>query len=89
VPRRIGQRQVIGIEKWILEPSDILNKHAWLFRDGWVEESADEIEEIERIYLRKREERIKNQRTEALREIMAQRGLAGILELSERGKLPG
>jgi addiction module HigA family antidote len=69
-----------------LEPSDILNKHAWLFRDGWVEESADEIEEIEKIDFRKREDRIKNQRIEALREIMAQRGLAGILELSERGK---
>jgi addiction module HigA family antidote len=69
-----------------LEPSDLLNKHAWLFRDGWVEESADEIEDIENIDLRNREERIKNQRTEALREVMAQRGFAGILELSERGK---
>src|SRR5262249_33720144 len=37
-----------------LEPSDILNKHAWLFRDGWVEESADEIEDIEKIDFRKR-----------------------------------
>ena len=54
-----------------LEPSDILNKHAWLFRDGWVEESADEIEDIEKIDFHKREERTKNQRTEALREIMA------------------
>jgi addiction module HigA family antidote len=69
-----------------LEPSDILNKHAWLFRDGWVEESADEIEDIEKVDFRKRGEHINNQRTEALREIMAQRGLAGILELSERGK---
>jgi addiction module HigA family antidote len=69
-----------------LEPSDLLNKHAWLFRDGWVEESADEIEDIEKIDLRKREERINNLRTEALREILAQRGLAGILQLSERGK---
>ena len=69
-----------------LEPSDILNKHAWLFRDGWVEESADEIEDIEKFDFRKQEERTTNRRTEALREIMAQRGLAGILELSERGK---
>ncbi len=37
-----------------LEPSDLLNKHAWLFRDGWVEESADEIEDIEKIDFRKR-----------------------------------
>jgi addiction module HigA family antidote len=69
-----------------LEPSDILNKHAWLFRDGWVEESADEIANIDKIDIRNHEERTKNQRIEALREIMAQRGLAGILELSERGK---
>jgi addiction module HigA family antidote len=68
-----------------LEPSDILNKHAWLFREGWVEESADEIEDIEEVDFHKHEERTKNQRTEALREIMAQRGLRGILELSERG----
>jgi addiction module HigA family antidote len=69
-----------------LEPSDLLNKHAWLFRDGWVEESADEIEDVEKIDFRKREDRIKNLRIEALREILAQRGLAGILQLSERGK---
>jgi hypothetical protein len=68
-----------------LEPSDILNKHAWLFREGWVEESADEIEDIEKIDIRKQEERIKNQRIDALREVKAQRGLTGILELSERG----
>jgi addiction module HigA family antidote len=69
-----------------LEPSDLLNKHAWLFRDGWVEESADEIEDIEKIDFRKREERTNNFRIEAMREILVQRGLGGILELSERGK---
>ena len=69
-----------------LEPSDLLNKHAWLFRNGWVEESADEIEDLENIDFRKREERINSLRIEALREILAQRGLAGILELSRCGK---
>jgi addiction module HigA family antidote len=69
-----------------LEPSDLLNKHAWLFRDGWVEQSADEIEDIEKFDVRKHEERTKELRAEALREILAQRGLAGILELSELGK---
>ncbi|HRI91909.1 HigA family addiction module antitoxin [Accumulibacter sp.] len=68
-----------------LEPSDLLNKHAWLFRDGWVENSADEIAGIEEIDFDKRDERIKNFRTDALREILRHRGLAGILELSERG----
>jgi plasmid maintenance system antidote protein VapI len=69
-----------------LEPSDLLNKHAWLFRDGWVEESADEIEDIENFDARRQEERTKELRTEALREILVQRGLAGILDISERGK---
>jgi addiction module HigA family antidote len=69
-----------------LEPSDLLNKHAWLFRDGWVEESADEIEDIENFDFRRQEERTNELRTEALREILVQRGLAGILDLSERGK---
>src|SRR4029077_12680623 len=32
-----------------LEPSDILNKHAWLFREGWVDESAGEIEDIQKM----------------------------------------
>jgi hypothetical protein len=68
-----------------LEPNDLLNKHAWLFRNAWVEESADEIEDIEKFDHRKREAHINTLRTEALREILAQRGLAGILELSERG----
>lgn len=69
-----------------LEPSDVLNKYAWLFRSAWVEESADEIEDIEKIDLDAREERIKNHRAEALREILRDRGLAGLIEISERGQ---
>jgi addiction module HigA family antidote len=69
-----------------LEPSDLLNKHAWLFRESWVEESADEIEEdVEKVDFRKREERINTLRSAALHEIQAQRGFAGLLELSEHG----
>lgn len=68
-----------------LEPSDLLNKHAWLFRNGWVEESADEIDDIDKIDLNQREERVNRLRTDALREILRYRGLAGILEFSERG----
>jgi hypothetical protein len=67
------------------EPSDLLNKHIWLFRDEWVEESADEIEDIGKLDFDKRAERIRLLRIEALREILAQRGVAGILELSGRG----
>lgn len=73
-----------------LEPSDVINKHAWLFRDGWVEESADELEEfrkedVENIDFEKRGERIKAQRAEALREVFGQRGVDGLIELSKRG----
>ena len=68
-----------------LEPSDILNKHAWLFRDGWVAEFAEEIEDIDKFDVHKHQESIQNHRIAALCEIKAQRGLAGILELSERG----
>ncbi len=69
-----------------LEPSDLMNKHAWLFRDTWVEESADEIEDIEKIDFQKRGERIQKMRVDALREIHDQRGLPALLELAERGK---
>ncbi len=69
-----------------LEPRDLLNTHAWLFREGWVEESADEVEVGEKVDHQKREARIEKLRTEALREILAERGLPGILQISERGK---
>jgi hypothetical protein len=69
----------------LLEPSDIVNKHEWMFRNYWVQESADESEEKE-IDLTKREARISKLRTAALREVFETRGLAGIFELAEKGK---
>lgn len=69
-----------------LEPTDLLNKHEWLFREGWVEESADEIEDLENIDFHKRDEWIIKLRTEALREILVHHGLDGILEIARRGK---
>ncbi|MEA2758744.1 MAG: hypothetical protein QOH65_1357, partial [Methylobacteriaceae bacterium] len=69
-----------------LEPSDVMNKHDWLFRDTWVEESADEIENIEEIDFQKRDARIQKMRVDAIREIRDERGLPAILELAERGK---
>lgn len=68
-----------------LEPTDLLNRHGWLFHDVWVQESADELEEEEFDHL-KRDERIKNLRVAALREVFEQRGVSGIFELAERGK---
>jgi addiction module HigA family antidote len=69
-----------------LEPSDVLNKHAWLFREQWVEESADEIEEDnDNIDFNKRDERIQKLRANALREISDLRGVDGLLQLAKRG----
>ena len=68
-----------------LEPSDLINKHLWLFRNTWIDESADEIEDIDTIDFNKRDERITNLRKEALREILTQKGIDGIVELSQRG----
>lgn len=69
-----------------LEPEGLLNKHAWLFRDAWVDESAEEMEDIDKIDFQKREERIRKMRVDALGEIRDQGGVAGLLELAERGK---
>lgn len=67
-----------------LEPADLLNRHHWLFREVWVQESADELEGEEFDY-RKRDERIKQLRVAALREVFQARGVSGIFELAERG----
>ena len=68
-----------------LEPSDLLNKHEWLFRELWVEESADELHDDDMDF-HKREERITKLRVHALREVFEARGLPGIFELAERGR---
>lgn len=67
-----------------LEPSDAINKHEWLFRQAWVEESADELNEDEHDY-RKREARIEAQRVEALRAIVVAHGIDGVFALSKLG----
>jgi addiction module HigA family antidote len=72
-----------------LEPSDVLNKHEWLFKENWVEESADEVHNDEEVDFRRREERIQELRVKALREVQAERGIEGILELAKRGKAAG
>jgi addiction module HigA family antidote len=67
-----------------LEPADLLNRHHWLFREVWVQESADELEGEEFDY-RNRDERIKQLRVAALRDVLQERGVSGIFELAERG----
>ncbi|WP_096527549.1 HigA family addiction module antitoxin [Candidatus Nitrosoglobus terrae] len=67
-----------------MQPKDIVNKHEWLFRQEWVEESADELAE-EDMDSRGREQRIEKLRAEALTEIVRDRGIPGIFSLAEKG----
>ena len=67
-----------------LEPTDPIQKNAWLFRTAWIDESADEILDDELDY-GAREERIARQREEAVRVVFAARGVAGLLRLAELG----
>jgi addiction module HigA family antidote len=69
-----------------LEPSDVLNKHTWLFVNTWVEESADELEDVETFDHLAREKRIEALRIAAMREIKRERGLDGLLALVGTGK---
>jgi hypothetical protein len=71
-----------------LEPVGIVNKHLWLFKDHWVDESADELEDIEKIDYQEREKRIGALRVNALREVYGGAGAAGLLELASRGRAP-
>lgn len=68
-----------------LQPKDPLNQYAWLFRDEWVEFSADEKQE-DPGDLDGHIQRIDRLRRDALKDIMNDRGLEGILELSKFGK---
>ncbi len=72
-----------------IQPLDVLNRHAWLFATEWLEESADEIEDAEKIDFQKRHERILDQRAIAIEEINRELGFAGIIELARRGKTAG
>ncbi|ALI11106.1 addiction module antitoxin [Pseudomonas fluorescens] len=67
-----------------MEPTDVVNKYEWLFRQGWVEESADELSDIE-LDFQARERRIEKLRSEALTEIIANNGLQGVFNLAMKG----
>ena len=72
-----------------LEPSNLLDKHAWLFKGTWIDESADELEDIEKIDYEERETRIQKQRADALKEIHGQHGIAGLLNTAIRSGASG
>lgn len=68
----------------LLKSENPIARHQWLFLRQWVEESAGELEDDQFDY-QKREERIAHQRREALQEVWAEFGLAGIKDLCQRG----
>ena len=71
-----------------LEPRGVVNRNLWLFKNHWVDESAEELESLEKIDYRERERRINSMRTAALREIHQCEGPKGLMELATRGGAP-
>jgi addiction module HigA family antidote len=69
-----------------LLPADVLNRHEWLFRQPWVDWSADEMTDEDFSDYQKRDELIAASRADALRAIIADRGLQAVVELAEMGK---
>ena len=68
-----------------LEAKELIDKHFWLFGSRWVDDSADEIEDAQNMNFEEREDIICQKRVVALKEILQEKGLSGILELSLKG----
>lgn len=71
-----------------LRPVDAVVRHAWLFADQWLRESADEFED-EAFDYRKRDERIDRSRRDAMAEIWDGRGFDGVRELLLESRAAG
>ena len=67
-----------------LASRDPVRRHAWLFAGAWVEYSADELDE-EDFDVERREKRVDEFRTEAMREIWSARGFHGVRALLSDG----
>jgi addiction module HigA family antidote len=70
-----------------LAPRDAIIRHAWLFAKDWVDESADEMADEELDYS-KRGERTNLLRTEAIKEVWAERGFDGVKAMLLRSEAP-
>ncbi len=68
-----------------LEPKELTDKHFWLFASHWVDDSADVIENAQNMDFEEREEIVSQKRVIALKEILQEKGLSEILELSLKG----
>lgn len=69
-----------------LEPSNPVDCHAWLFTDQWAHYSADEIGDD--LDFEKREKKIQNLRSSAIREIWRKRGMDGVTALMSDSRTP-
>ena len=67
----------------LLEPEDVVHKHAWLFKQGWVPDSADEL--FGEPNFEEREKHILALRTAAVHKIVKARGIEGLRTLAQRG----
>lgn len=67
-----------------LEPKNLIERHLWLFKSGWIELSEDDLDN-EVIDYHKKQEIIKEKRTSALKEIFHNNGIDGILSLFVQG----
>ena len=70
-----------------LVPRDPLVRHAWLFANSWIEPSSDEIEEDDRDH-EARHERIRALRADAMKEVWAEGGFDGLIELLSGCRAP-
>lgn len=68
-----------------LEPSDLLFKHSWLFKESWVEPSADEVDDVDNFDFEARNEKITRLRISALSKIVEEMGNEGLLAFSKSG----
>lgn len=70
----------------LLEPDDVLLRHRWLFAEQHVEQSPDDLfGRREGAPFKEWEKKITDKRVAALREVLAARGVDGILELCLQG----
>ena len=70
----------------VIEPIDVVWRHAWLFRKTWVERSYSGTEED--FDHKSHDERIKTQRISAMQEVISKVGFEGVRRLAFSGDAP-
>jgi addiction module HigA family antidote len=75
-----GARRTFGS----LEPHDVIIRHQWLFDRQWVEPSSEDVEDQNSSYSN-REEIIRMQRADAIREIWDTHGQEGVISFLSEG----